>query len=445
MINQKIAPVFIRSALMALVLVATAPLHAQVAAQAKTQQTAADFIVALVNSEPVMHSELRNQMQLVAKQTADQGRARLSEEAIRSAALESLITLRAQLQFARESGVRVDEASVDQAEQAIAAQNQMGVEALRKQVAQDGVSASAFRNQLREQIMLTRVRERDVEGRMRISDADVDRAMEEQQAANTNPANQNYNIAQILITLPENPTTDQVQKAQAQAQSIVSRAQAGESFEKLVEQWSAADKKEGGKLGLRRVDRYPPVFIAAVQALEVSGVAQPVRTNAGIHVLKLIERSPAPVVMSMPQSKARHILLTLTPQLSQAQAQQRLTELRRAIVAGSTTFEAAARQFSQDGSAPQGGDLGWVNPGSFVPEFEQAMDRLKDREISQPVVSRFGVHLIQLLERRKVDLTVPQQREVMRNQLRAKRIEEKYISWSRDIRERAYVELRANP
>ena len=405
-----------------------------------TQQ--ADFIVALVNSEPITHAELTQQIKQVTEQQTQQRIALPPPAELRSAVLERMIGERAQLQLARETGIRIDTGAIDQAERNVAAQNQMDISQLHKSLQIKGTTVTAFRDQLRDQLMLTRLHEREVDSRLRITDTEVDRALAERQATNTDPLAQDINLAQLLIALPEKPTQAQINLAQTQAQQLRARVVAGEKFETLVQEFSAAERKNGGQLGLRRADRYPASFVAATQALGVGAVSELVRSDAGFHLLKVIDRRAGALVETVVQTHARHILLRTTDKLNASQASARLADVRQRIMTGATSFEAAARDVSQDGSASQGGDLGWSVPGMFVPEFDAVLDRIKDREISQPVVSRFGVHLIQLIERRRVELSLAQQREQMRNTLKATRAEEAYATWARDVRARAFVEIR---
>ena len=402
----------------------------------------ADYVVALVNSDPITDGELRGQMQMLDKQLREQGRNRISPAELRASVLERLINERIQLQLAEQMGIRADEAALDQAEKSVAAQNQLSVEGLRQNLERDGIQWAVFRRQLGEQIALGRLREREIDARVKVSEADIDRAQAEQQAANANIANQVINAAHILIALPESATDAQVGAAQARVQSVSERLKQGTSFEELVAELSDGDRKNGGQLGLRRADRYPDLFLAALHDLPVGGVSKAVRSGAGFHFLKLLERRVPTAVASISQTRARHILLAAGGGLSAAQAQEQLQEVRKTIVSGQTTFEAAARARSQDGSAAQGGDLGWANPGMFVPEFEQAMDSLREGEISAPLVSRFGVHLIQVLERRRVEPTQEQQREQVRKQLRAQKMDERFVSWLSELRARAFVEIR---
>ncbi len=413
--------------------------------QAQTSQ-AADFIVAVVYSEPITNSELRNALQRATRDLAQQRATQPPAAELQRLVLERLISERAQLQFARESGIRIEESAVDQAELAVARQNQVEVPELRQRLTKDGISVVQFRRQLRDQLTLTRLHERDVEARLRISEADIDRAIAEQQTADSDPTAQEINLANLLVSVSENATAEQVAEKMAQAQKALSRLRAGENFASLVQELSSGDRSNGGQLGLRRADRYPPAFVAATQKLAVGEVSDIVRSGAGFHILKLVERrAPAAQAKAIVQSHARHILLRPTPQLTQAAAIAQVADFKKRIENGSATFQALAKEHSQDGSAAQGGDLGWVGPGAFVPEFEEPMNRLAEGQISGPVVSRFGVHLIQILERRRVDLTEREIREAIRAQLRASRYDGAFTTWAQEIRANAFVELREPP
>ncbi len=409
-------------------------------------QRSADFIVAVVNSEPITNHEVQREVQRVAQQLAQQRRPAPDPRLLAQQVLQSLIDQKSQLQTARETGIQVDDAAIDQAEQSVARQNQIEVAELRRRLPADGLSVSQFRTQLRDQLTLTRLRERDVDARVRVSDLDVDQYLREQQSA-VDPTTLQINLAQILVAVPDAATPVQVAALQAKAQRALSRAQAGEDFVALVKEFSdATESAQGGQLGLRTANRYPPLFVEATQNLAVGDVSALVRSGAGFHVLKVIEKvSPSLPTMAVTQSRARHILLRPSPQLTEAAARTQLGEFKRRIVAGQADFAALAREYSQDGSAEQGGDLGWASPGMFVPEFEAIMDRLTPGQVSDPLVSRFGVHLIQLTERRKATLSPQEQRESVRAMLREKKLEEAYATWVQDVRGRAYVELREPP
>lgn len=409
-------------------------------------QLPADYIVALVNSDPITNNEVQREVQRLTQQFAQQRRSLPDRKEVARQVLENLINQRAQLQSAAETGIRIDEAAVDQAVQNIARQNQMEVPELQRRLAADGIVLSQFRAQLREQLILTRLRERDVEPRVRVSDLDVDQYLREQQT-NSDPASMEINLAQIVVSVPDSATAEQVAALQAKAQKALDRARAGEDFSTLVRDVSdSADRSNGGQLGLRTADRYPPLFVEATQTLAVGAISGLVRSGAGFHILKVIEkRSTGLPPMTVTQSRARHILLRPGPQLSEGAAVGRLSEFKKRIAAGQADFAALAREHSQDGSAAQGGDLGWANPGMFVPEFEDVMNRLELGQISEPLVSRFGVHLIQLMERRNNALSPQEQREAVRNVLREKKLDEAYLNWTQDLRGRAYVEMREPP
>jgi peptidyl-prolyl cis-trans isomerase SurA len=403
----------------------------------------ADFVVALVNSEPITNSELQTEVKRALQQLSQQRRPLPDKNELTRQVLERLIGDRIQLQLANQSGIRIDDAAVDLAEQNIARQNQLGVAELRRQLLADGVSASQFRAQLREQLTLTRLRERELEPRVRVTELDIDQYLREAQS-NSDPATRQISLAQILVAVPDGASDAQVATLQARAEALLSRVRAGEDFNNLARAASdAPDRSNGGQLGLRTADRYPTLFVDATRALAVGEVSALVRSGAGFHLLKVMERQDANLPpTAVTQTRSRHILLRPSAQLSEAAARDRLLAYRAQIQAGQADFAALARQHSQDGSAAQGGDLGWTSPGMFVPEFEQLMNRLAPGQVGEPLVSRFGVHLIEVLERRRVETSQREQREAVRGLLRDKKLEEAYLLWAQDQRSRAYVELR---
>ena len=403
----------------------------------------ADFVVALVNSEPITNSELQTEVKRALQQLSQQRRPLPDKNELTRQVLERLIGDRIQLQLANQSGIRIDDAAVDLAEQNIARQNQLGVAELRRQLLADGVSASQFRAQLREQLTLTRLRERELEPRVRVTELDIDQYLREAQS-NSDPATRQINLAQILVAVPDDANDVQVATLQARAEALLARVRAGEDFNNLARTASdAPDRSNGGQLGLRTADRYPSLFVDATRALAVGEVSALVRSGAGFHLLKVMERQDANLPpTAVTQTRSRHILLRPSAQLSEAAARDRLLAYRAQIQAGQADFAALARQHSQDGSAAQGGDLGWTSPGMFVPEFEQLMNRLAPGQVGEPLVSRFGVHLIEVLERRRVETSQREQREAVRGLLREKKLDEAYLLWAQDQRSRAYVELR---
>ena len=409
----------------------------------------ADYIVAVVNTEPVTNSEVRIGMARAMHQLAQSGIAAPPADELRKEVLERLISERAQLQYAREQGLKVDDGALAQAELAIARRNQLSsVEELHHRIEQDGLSVAIFREDVRNQVLLARLREREIEPKLHVSDSEVDDFIREQTGARPN-ASTELNLAMILIAVPENSAEAEVAKLQARADEVARRARAGEDFAKLAAEFSDANNhgSDGGVLGLRPAERYPELFVRGTLNAGVGDIVGPIKSDAGFHVLKVVERKQSGDLpeMKIPQTHVSHILLRVSPQQSEQVARERLTDFKRRIEAGQATFEDLARQYSQDDSAHDGGDLGWATQGQFVPEFEQAMNNLDVHQISDPVVTRFGVHLIRVEGRREQVLTAAEQRQLARNTLREKKAQEAFDTWAKEVRGRAYVEYRDAP
>jgi peptidyl-prolyl cis-trans isomerase SurA len=404
-----------------------------------------DYIVALVNSEPVTNFDVRQRMSRVEQQLTAQGRPLPPRDELVKQVLEQLIVERALLQQATELGVRVDEATLAQAEQSLAAQNQLSVEAFRRRLAAEGMDINKLRNELRNQVLLQRLRDREVEARVRVTEADVDRFIAERQAAR--PEGLELNLGHVLVQVPEGAGPDKLRELEARAQGVADRLRNGADLAVQARDYSEApEASSGGLLGFRPLSRLPELFVQATRNLPVGGVAGPLRSAAGLHVLKVVDKRQAPLPeLSVVQSRARHILLRPGAQLSQDEAIARLASYRQQVAAGQASFEDLARQHSQDGSARQGGDLGWVSPGQFVPEFEQVMNALRPGEMSQPVVSRFGVHLIRLEERRQAALSEREQRDMARELVREQKADDAINAWTEEVRSRAFVEMREAP
>lgn len=409
-----------------------------------TTQRSAEYIVALVNSEPITNTDVQSRVERLLKENAEAQRVPRAE--LTRLVLERLIAERTQLQAAKEAGIKVDELAIDQAEQTVARQNQMSLTELRSRIAAEGISPQTFRNDLRDQLLLTRLRDREIEAKVKISDVEVDQFLREQRNGGNAAVPSNINIAQVLVAVPENATEAQVAQLQQRAQGVAQRARAGEDFAKLAQEFSdSPDRANGGALGMRSADRYPSLFVEATQSTAVNGIAGPIRSGAGFHVLKVLAKSqPGSADAVVTQTQVRHILLRNDPKRTTAQAVAQLAELKERIQKGAD-FAGLARDNSQDASAKEGGDLGWSRPGQFVPEFEEAMNRLAPGQVSDPVVSRFGVHLIQVIARRDAKLSQTEQREAARGVLREKKLEEAYETWAQELRTRAYVEYREAP
>ena len=411
--------------------------HAQVA------ERQGDYILVVVNQELVTAAELDRRVAMA--RSANRSAAQMPLAQLQQQALDSLIEERILVTHARSSGVKVEDAELDRAVSNVAQQNQITMAKLRQRLQADGTSYDRFRSGLRDQLLVEKVREREVLGRVRVSDAEVENWLEKKRRELG--AKSSLEIAQILIKVPEGASDAILSERRAAAEQVLRRLDAGEAFEVVARGASddTATRDKGGSLGLRTAERLPDLFINAVQPLQVGQRSpQLVKSPAGFHVLKLLNRTDA-AGFSITQTRARHILLRPSAQLSTQAAAQRLLDFKKQVVAGSRSFEQLARDNSEDGSAPQGGDLGWASPGFFVPEFEQAMNELPLGGISDPVISRFGVHLIQVQERRERVLDSKQQRDLARGALREQKFEEAYNEWLSDLRARAYLEKREVP
>lgn len=413
-------------------------------ALAQTTPRSADFIVAVVNNELVTRNEVDQRMAELREQ-ARRSNAKLPADAqLRKEVVEALINERVIITYARDSGMKVDEAELDRAVANVAAANKMSLDTLRERLKAEGLDMTRFRNNLRDQILAERTREREVQGRLRISDADVERFMEEQAAQRGRVAT--LNLAQILVAVPDGASREVENQRRARAEEVQRRLLAGEAFDKLARQYSEDGNRErGGEIGAKPQDKLPDLFVEAVQSVPVGGVTPKlIRSGAGFHLLKVLSRTDGSEV-TITQTRARHILLRPSVRLSADAAKRRLAEFREAVVSGKASFEELARKNSEDGSATSGGDLGWASPGQFVPEFEEAMGRLQLGGISPPIESRFGFHLIQVTDRRDVPMDPKQVREQARNVLREQRYESTYTEWINELRSRAYVEMREAP
>jgi peptidyl-prolyl cis-trans isomerase SurA len=413
-------------------------------AQTRTAVRNGDYIVAVVNQELVTAGEVDQRVQRAIQMSSRSGARVPPIDELRRLALDSLIEDRVIVTHARDSGLKIDDPEIDRAVQGVAAQNQLTLEQLRERLRIDGVDYARFRANLRDQMMVERVREREVYQRIRITDAEIEAVIEEQRRASK--AEGELNIAQILVTVPEGADAATVAARRARAEAALARVRGGEAFDAVAREVSEdGNRQNGGEIGLRPMSRLPDLFVEGARSLG-SGQISPtlVRSGAGFHVLKVVERRE-PSDLRVTQTRARHILLRTSPQVTAEVAARRLAEYRRQIESGARTFEDVARQHSEDGSAAGGGDLGWFNPGAMVPEFEEAMNRLPAGGLSAPVASRFGVHLIQVMDRREVAVDLKQLRDQARGVLRERKFEEAYTEWAKDLRNRAYVEMREPP
>jgi peptidyl-prolyl cis-trans isomerase SurA len=400
-----------------------------------------DRIVAVVNREVVTASELNERVDEAMRQLRRQNTPLPERALLERRVLERLVLDKAQLQLARDSGIRIDDVQLDRAIERIAEGNRMTMAQFRAALQKDGVPFDGFREDVRAQIMITRLREREVDDRIEVSESEIDLFLEEDKTGGG--ARNEYNLAHVLIRLPEQASPEQIEAARARAEKARAEALGGADFARVAAAHSdAPDAIQGGALGWRSQDRLPELFAGVVRAMRPGDVSEVLRSPGGFHIIKLIERRGAESGPVVAQTRARHILLRTNEVVSEAEARRRLLDLRERVVTGGVDFAELARLHSQDGTAARGGDLGWVLPGDTVPEFERAMGELKPGDVSQPVKTTFGWHLIQVLERRQAGLTLERRRMAARQALRERRADEAYEEWLRQLRDRTYVEIR---
>ena len=413
------------------------------------QPTLVDRVVAIVNDDVITKVELDARVAQIHSQLRRQNTPAPPPGILERQVLELLIDERIQLQLAAERGIRITEAQLDRVVERFAAANGLDVEQLRARVAAEGMSFEAFRKQLRGEYLRLRLREREVDAKINVSEADIDAWLAAARGgAQGAEAPVEYEVGQILLAVSEQAPADEVERQRDRARQVAARLRAGEDIDRLAAEVSGSGAQDQPvSLGWREAGRLPTLFLDAIRGLEPGGVADPVRSPNGFHVLKLLGRrdagegstAGAPAVV---QTHVRHILLQPNELLPEAEALRRLADIRERVLAGAATFEEMARQYSSDGSAGRGGDLGWVYPGDTVPEFERAMNALQPGEISEVVRTPFGLHLVQVLARRNDQASPERLRQAAREAVRQERSREAYEIWAEQLRDSAYVVIR---
>ena len=418
---------------------------AAAAATPRPAPRAIDRIVAVVNDEVVTANELRARARVAEVQLRRQKIQPPSADVLERQVLERMIVDRAQLQLARETGVRVDDATVNATLGRIAESNGLSVQALRQRLEADGVSFAQFRDDIRQDIILNRLREREVDSRVQISDSELENFIAAQSGVSTD--SEEINIAQILLRVPENSPSDRVDATRTRAEELIAQLKGGADFARVAASFSnAPEALQGGELGWRNTDRLPTLFIDAIKGLKPGDVTPVIRSPNGFHILKVLGRRSGVdsklATGPVQQTHARHILLRVSELTPEPEVKRRLDEMKQRIEAGQIEFGTLARLHSLDPSGSRGGDLGWLYPGDTVPEFEKSMNALKLNEISPPVQSPFGWHLIQVLERRTEQASSDRARQQARQALRDRKADEAYQDWMRQLRDKTYVEYR---
>ncbi|HEY0842615.1 peptidylprolyl isomerase [Methylotenera sp.] len=402
--------------------------------------TKMDRIVAIVDQTVITEQELESRIVSLSAQLKKQGTELPEASILRKQILERLISDALQLQYAAQTGIKVDDTQLDKTLERIAEQNKLTVREFYDALNQDGISVRKFRSDIRNEIIIARLREREVESRVNVSESEIDNYLTTQ--ASTNQNQDEYEISHILIRVPEDAATEDVQKAKAKVDEILAALAAGTSFAKVSASFSdAPNALEGGNIGWKQSAQMPALFLDALKAMQKGEVSAALRSPNGFHILKLTDKRGGSSPLIIEQTHARHILIKLSEVMSEKDAKTKMDGIKERLDNGEK-FEVLARQFSEDGTASNGGDLGWVNPGDTVPQFEKAMNNLQPNQISEPVLSPFGWHVIQVLERKKQDMSKEAARLKARQEIRARKADEAYQDWIRELRDRAFVELR---
>jgi peptidyl-prolyl cis-trans isomerase SurA len=414
--------------------------HAAAWAQKPPPIVVLDRIVAVVNDEVVTRLDLNERVQLAMRQLKAQGTPPPPRDVLERQLLDRMITDRVQLLYARDTGLRVDDTELDRALGRIAQDNRLTLQEMRRAIEKDGIPFAKFREDIRSEIVMGRLREREVAARIVITESEIDNFLKAQQGRKG--GNDEFNLSHILVVVPENASPEQVQARRARTEEAHAQIRKGVDFRQVAAAYSdAPDALQGGAMGWRQASRLPTLFSDALASMRSGQVSDILRSSNGFHILRLNDQrgGSAPVLVN--QTRAQHILIKANEAVSESEARNRLRALKERLD-NNANFAELARVHSEDASASKGGELGWLSAGDTVPEFEHAMNALKPGQVSDPVQSPFGWHLIQVLERRTEDMSRERQRLVARQELRARKSDEAYQEWVRQLRDKAYVELR---
>ncbi|HUJ01369.1 MAG TPA: peptidylprolyl isomerase [Usitatibacter sp.] len=399
-----------------------------------------DRIVAVVNDDVITQDELNERTALVTRQLERQGATLPASDVLARQILERMINDRVQLQLAKDEGIKVDDLTLDRTIERIAQENKMSVPDFRKALEHDGIKYTRFRDDIRNEILISRLREKDVDNKIVVTDAEVDTELaREAREAN---ADVEYELSHILVAVPPQASADQIEARRRRALEALEALRRGANFGQIAAQYSdAPDALQGGNLGWRAAGGLPTLFVDVLKRMKPGDVSDILKSPNGFHIVKLIDTRTKAATGGVEQTHVRHILLRAHDGLSDAEARDRLEKLRQKILAGAD-FAEVARENSEDSSASKGGDLGWVAPGDTVPEFERVMNSLKPGEVSQPFQTPFGWHIAQVIERRSEALSEEKKKAAARQAIRARKADEAYQDWLREQRDRAFVENR---
>ena len=399
-----------------------------------------DRIVAVVNDEVITQNDLTERVSLVVRQLQRQGGQLPTNDVLSRQILERMINDLLQVQLAKETAIKVDDATLDKTIERIAAENNLGMAEFRAALDKDGVRFPRFREDIRNEILLSRLREREVENTIVVTDAEVETELARE--AHESSSDSEFRLSHVLVLVPPQASAEQIEQRRRRAMLALSELRRGANFAQVAATYSdAPDALQGGNLGWRPSARLPSLFLETLEKLKPDEVSDIMRSPNGFHIVKLLEKRGKAAAAGVQQTHVRHILLRARDGLSENEARERLLRLRERV-AGGADFAELAKTNSEDASASKGGELGWVAPGDTVPEFERVMNALKDKEVSQPVQTPFGWHLVQVLGRRSDELSDDRKRVAARQAIRARKADEAYQDWLRQSRDRAFVENR---
>jgi peptidyl-prolyl cis-trans isomerase SurA len=412
-----------------------------VAQQSSSGVETIDRIVAVVNENVVTRYELNEVLKATIKQLQKQGVQPPAPAVLEKQLLERIILNRVQLQLAKETGLTVSDTELDQTLRRIAQENKMTMPEFYSALERDGISFNRFRDEIRDEIILVRLKEREVNNRVNVTEGEVDNFLHSQEGSSSQ--DDEYRLAHILIQVPEQASVSQLADRQLRAEAALTQLKNGADFAQVAAEFSeASDAMQGGLLDWRPGAQLTKKFAEILAPMKAGEITPVIQTPNGLHILKLVDRRNQKAGATMvDQTHARHILVKISELTSEADARRRITELKERLDHGGK-FEELAKLYSEDASASSGGDLGWVSPGDTVPEFEHAMKTLKAGQISEPVQTPFGWHLIQVLEHRTKDVSQERQRQSARQAIRARKADAAFQEWLQRLRDRAYVEYR---
>lgn len=400
-----------------------------------------DRIIAIVNDDVIMKSELDKALERVKQNLQKQNTELPPEDILSKQVLERIILDHLQLQLASTSGIRVDDEAISKTIAGVARENGITVDELRSMLEKEGLDYEGYRKEIRRQMILSQLTQRQVVNRVRISPQEVENFL----SVNKNAGSEvdAYRLSHILITLPEAASPEAIDKARKKAQATVDKLRNGADFKSVAAAVSEGQQAfEGGDLGWRRPGEIPGLFSDVVASMQVGDISEPIHSPSGFHIIKLTDMKGGRKQHIVTQTHVRHILVRTSELLSDEDARARLEQLKLRIENGED-FATLARSNSEDrGSALNGGELNWVDPGNLVPQFEEAMNNLAPNEISEPFKTQFGWHIAQVLERRQHDSTESFKKSTARKMIRQRKVEEERQAWLRRLRDEAYVEYR---